>query len=89
MALNYRKLTQAGTLQTPLYTNVPFARYINPAAGTFQLDQVGGVSTISAAPEEGADQFFRVFEATFVASRAGTVLVSGEHVKVQLLVVAS
>ena len=78
VGVNFRMLTPTGAAQFPQYSTNPFAKYTNPTTGTFQLDQIGGASGQSTFPENAGD-YFKVFEATFVATRVGTVLVSGNY----------
>ncbi len=78
VGLNFAMNSSGTTAQIPRYEQVPAGLLTNEVVGSFVLDEVGGTSNQqSSANIADPGAFFKVFEATFVAARAGTVLVSG------------
>ncbi len=75
---NFLMNTSTGAVQIPRYDQVTDGFYVNPATGQYSLDEIGGTSNqTSTALIDDPGAFFKIFEASFVAMRAGTVSVSG------------
>jgi hypothetical protein len=78
VGLNFNMNEPNGTAQTPRYSNGPEGSLKNPSAGLFEMDEVGGFSTITnSVGIDDPGRYFRVFEALFRANSAGTILFSG------------